>query len=193
MPVGSKILGIARHLRKASREVPDFHCRRIPDDGDTRSPAIRIFERLLRGFDVPHAVRLWNGAIHAPNGQAPTFATGFESYAAYAGDVVPLMKEVGEQVLEKGRTHVDASSLRVDTVLLESFATRLSDLVIEQAKSWGADLIAIGIHGRRGVGRLLLGSDAEQILRMAPVPVLLVRATTTGTTRGQAHRQRQSE
>jgi hypothetical protein len=40
----------------------------------------------------------------------------------------------------------------------------------------GADLIVIGTHGRRGPGRLLLGSDAEQIVRTAPVPVLLVRA-----------------
>jgi nucleotide-binding universal stress UspA family protein len=34
---------------------------------------------------------------------------------------------------------------------------------------------ATSTHGRRGVGRLLLGSDAEQIARTAPVPVLLVR------------------
>jgi nucleotide-binding universal stress UspA family protein len=33
----------------------------------------------------------------------------------------------------------------------------------------------IGTHGRRGLSRLLLGSDAEQIVRSAPVPVLLVR------------------
>jgi nucleotide-binding universal stress UspA family protein len=44
------------------------------------------------------------------------------------------------------------------------------------AKSWGAELIVIGTHGRRGVGRILLGSDAEQTVRIAPVPVLLVRA-----------------
>jgi nucleotide-binding universal stress UspA family protein len=37
-------------------------------------------------------------------------------------------------------------------------------------------LIVIGTHGRRGVDRLFLGSDAEQIVRTAPVPVLLVRA-----------------
>jgi nucleotide-binding universal stress UspA family protein len=49
-------------------------------------------------------------------------------------------------------------------------------LVVEQAQDWKADLIVIGTHGRRGMGRLLMGSDAEQILRMAPVPVLLVRA-----------------
>ena len=36
--------------------------------------------------------------------------------------------------------------------------------------------IDIHSHGRRGIGRLLVGSDAEQILRLAPVPVLLIRA-----------------
>jgi nucleotide-binding universal stress UspA family protein len=64
----------------------------------------------------------------------------------------------------------------VDTLLFESYAARLSDLVIEVARSWDAELIVIGTHGRRGVGRLLLGSDAEQIVRSSPVPVLLVRA-----------------
>jgi hypothetical protein len=39
----------------------------------------------------------------------------------------------------------------------------------------GAYLVVVGCHGRRGVGRLLLGSDSEQILRTSPVPVLLVR------------------
>ena len=40
-----------------------------------------------------------------------------------------------------------------------------------------ADLIILGTHGRRGVQRLLLGSDAEQVARIAPVPVMLVRDT----------------
>jgi len=54
-------------------------------------------------------------------------------------------------------------------------AARLCDVVAAQAKSWKADLIVIGSHGRRGVERALLGSDAERILRVAPVPVLLVK------------------
>jgi nucleotide-binding universal stress UspA family protein len=49
------------------------------------------------------------------------------------------------------------------------------DLVAAAAKSWSVELVVIGTHGRRGLGRLLLGSDAEQILRLSPVPVLLVR------------------
>ncbi len=37
------------------------------------APAIRIFERLLRGFEAPPTVRLWSDAIHAPNGETPAF------------------------------------------------------------------------------------------------------------------------
>ena len=37
------------------------------------APAIRIVERLLRGFDIPLALRLWNGAVHAPAQHTPLF------------------------------------------------------------------------------------------------------------------------
>ena len=105
-----------------------------------------------------------------------TFATGFETYAAYAGDVIPMMRQAGEEILALGKARVAAAGLdKVETQLLESFAVRVWELVVEQAQDWKADLIVIGTHGRRGVSRLVLGSDAEQVLRIAPVPVLLVR------------------
>ena len=69
-----------------------------------------------------------------------------------------------------------AAGVPVDTLLMECFAQRTSEVVIAQAQTWKADLIVLGTHGRRGVGRLLMGSDAEQIVRSATVPVLLVRA-----------------
>jgi nucleotide-binding universal stress UspA family protein len=40
----------------------------------------------------------------------------------------------------------------------------------------GADLIVMGTHGRRGVAHALLGSVAEKVVRLSPVPVLTVRA-----------------
>ncbi|WP_331713029.1 universal stress protein [Variovorax sp. HW608] len=52
----------------------------------------------------------------------------------------------------------------------------MPELVTNEAASWPADLIVLGTHGRRGAKRLFLGSSAEQILRIAPVPILLVRA-----------------
>ena len=38
-----------------------------------------------------------------------------------------------------------------------------------------AQLIVVGTHGRRGFERMLVGSGAEQVIRLAPVPVLVIR------------------
>ena len=94
-----------------------------------------------------------------------------------AGDVLKLVREAGESVLAEATAQVKKQGIDVDSELLDSFGERICDLVVRVAQDWPADLIVIGTHGRRGVGRMLLGSDAEQILRLAPVPVLLVRAT----------------
>jgi hypothetical protein len=45
------------------------------------------------------------------------------------------------------------------------------------ARRSNSDLIAPTTHGRGGLGRLVFGSAADQVLRKAPCPVLLVRAT----------------
>jgi nucleotide-binding universal stress UspA family protein len=47
--------------------------------------------------------------------------------------------------------------------------------IVQQAGEWPADLIVCGTHGRRGIGRLVLGSDAEYVVRHASVPVLARR------------------
>lgn len=51
--------------------------------------------------------------------------------------------------------------------------------ILAAAKSWGADLIAMSTHGRSGIGRLLFGSVAEQVLRHAEVPVFMMRQAAT--------------
>lgn len=53
------------------------------------------------------------------------------------------------------------------------------DGILEAAKACAADLIVIGSHGRRGLTRLVLGSVAEDIVRRAPCPVLVVRLGAT--------------
>lgn len=58
---------------------------------------------------------------------------------------------------------------------LESHGQPVSKVILEDAKQSRADLIAMGTHGRRGLNRLLLGSDAERVMREATIPVLLVR------------------
>jgi nucleotide-binding universal stress UspA family protein len=105
-----------------------------------------------------------------------SFAAGMEVSMSVTNEMLKLMRESGEKMLAKARAKVEKAGLRVDTVLVDSMAGRVCDLVIKQAEDWGAGLIVLGTHGRRGVGRMLLGSDAEMITRLSPVPVLLVRA-----------------
>jgi len=90
-------------------------------------------------------------------------------------DVAPLMREEGERVLAHARAQVEAAGLAVETKLFETQSIRLAELVRNEARAWQAELVVIGTHGRRGMSRLLLGSDAEQVLRLSDTPVLLVR------------------
>ena len=139
----------------------------VPVDGSPTSTrgldeAIRLAK--LTGADI----RL----VHVLDQMA--FAAGLENYA---GDIFGILKDAGEKILGQMKERVAASGIGVTTYLSEPISGRVCDVVVDQAKAFGADLIVLGTHGRRGVGRLFLGSDAEQILRSATAPVLLVRST----------------
>ena len=110
------------------------------------------------------------------------YATGMDGIGAMTADLIPLLREGGKQILETCKARVEASGVAVETALFEGFGGRVCDLVVAEATKWRADLIVLGTHGRRGVGRVFMGSDAEQIVRMAPIPVLLVRASEAAPT-----------
>ena len=105
------------------------------------------------------------------------FTTGYEAMGRHTGRDIAAIEDAAQQLLDAGKQRAQAAGAAdVDTVLVDRTTARISERIVEQAKTWGAELIVIGTHGRRGVGRMLLGSDAEQTVRIAPVPVLLVRA-----------------
>ncbi len=99
------------------------------------------------------------------------------AYGAFSGDITDDLRKEGEEVLENCRQQALDAGVAADVVMEEGTRGRLAELVQEQARSWPADVVVLGTHGRRGVGRMLLGSDAEQVVRSCPVPVLLVRGT----------------
>jgi nucleotide-binding universal stress UspA family protein len=104
-----------------------------------------------------------------------TYANGFETPAVYCEEVLPRMRRGGERILAEARERVANAGVAVSVVLVEEVAHPVADLVVAQANEWRADLIVIGSHGRRGFDRAMMGSDAERIVRCAPVPVLVVR------------------
>ena len=105
-----------------------------------------------------------------------SFAMPMDAYAGYAGYSLTVLRENATRLLESAKAQVEAAGLKADTVLYDNFEGSVYELVTKEAAEWPADLIVLGTHGRRGVGRVLMGSSAENILRYANVPVLLVRA-----------------
>ena len=95
----------------------------------------------------------------------------------YLGNTVDLLREAGQQVVAKAEAAVQASGVESESVILEITGGRAADSIVAEANAWGADLIVLGTHGRRGAKRMVMGSDAEEIVRTTPVPVLLVRMT----------------
>jgi len=104
-----------------------------------------------------------------------SYVNGFEPAMNYLNEIIPLMREAGEKLLAHERQKALDKGVDADSVLIVEGPGRICDHVTEQARRIKADLIVVGSHGRRGIGRVLLGSDAEQIVRHAPVPVLVVR------------------
>jgi len=100
------------------------------------------------------------------------FTGGMEFYGA---EVLKRLQDGGQKVLAEGERVAKAAGVPVETKLYESFGDRLADLIEKEVEDWKADLIVIGTHGRRGLRRALLGSDAEQVARHATEPVLLLR------------------
>jgi len=83
----------------------------------------------------------------------------------------------GNALANDFKTLMQAAGVTGETKLSE--ATSLNDvssLILDGAKAFGADLIVLGTHGRRGFRRLVPGSIAEQCVRHATLPVLLIPA-----------------
>lgn len=102
--------------------------------------------------------------------------------AALTGETIDVLRADGRMILDQAQGFVRRQGLQPECVLLEKVGGRAADVILAQAREWGADLIVIGTHGRHGILRMALGSDAEQVVRSADVPVLLVRAQS-----GAAH------
>lgn len=98
-----------------------------------------------------------------------------DASGANLGDVMDTLRARGGSLLDSAESTARAAGVDAETVLVEELDDRVGVAILHQAKTWGADLIVCGTHGRRGIRRLVLGSDAEYIVRHTSVPVLLVR------------------
>lgn len=101
-------------------------------------------------------------------------------YAAISGTIIDPLPELIEAQTEAGRRILsNAEALAAEAGVTIAVALIENSYPAEgingQAEASGADLIVMGSHGRRGLGRILLGSQTNNVLAHAKVPVLVVR------------------
>jgi nucleotide-binding universal stress UspA family protein len=85
------------------------------------------------------------------------------------------LRQQGETLLDKARETAGNHAVGVETRLVEARTERVADTIVQEAQDTGCDLVVMGTHGRRGFSRVMMGSDAELVVRHCPLPVLLVR------------------
>lgn len=85
-----------------------------------------------------------------------------KSSAANAAGILALVKEMAAEI------GVACETLHVKD-------RRIAEGIIETAEAKGCDLIVMASHGRRGFSRLILGSEANEVITHSTVPVLVCR------------------
>ncbi|MBE7366054.1 universal stress protein [Ramlibacter pallidus] len=140
----------------------------VPVDGsDTSLHALQTAGRLAR--ENGGQLRL----VHVMDRTA--YLTGYDPSGGGSGALYEALRGSGRQILADSLAAAQAAGATADTLMVDELGLRLGDAVARAAADWQADLIVVGTHGRSGPSRLLLGSGAEQVIRLAPVPVLVTR------------------
>jgi nucleotide-binding universal stress UspA family protein len=85
------------------------------------------------------------------------------------------LRQATDLLLDNAVALAKEAGLDAHRVLVESGSKRVAEMISDAANQWDADLIVIGTHGRRGFERLLMGSVAENLVRIATTSVFLVR------------------
>ena len=105
----------------------------------------------------------------------PVYIGHFGDGYGMSTEQLAMLKADQDRYLDQFRARALEAGVPCTTVSIEGFA---NEAIVEQAAARNIDLIVLGTHGRTGLGRLLLGSVAERVLRAAKCPVLTVRHPT---------------
>ena len=110
--------------------------------------------------------------------------------ANYVDTLLEDLRANGRKVLAAAEATAAKAGVTAKTVLVETKGGSIADAILSQARKLKSSVIVMGTHGRRGLRRVVMGSDAEAVLREARVPVLLVRAPerAASTSRARAPR-----
>ena len=94
----------------------------------------------------------------------------------YPEMLIESMRSGGQAILDAAQAAAQSAGIKAESLMIEAIGGVAADFILAQATEWKPDLIIMGTHGRRGLLRLVLGSNADLVVRGATVPVMLIRA-----------------
>jgi nucleotide-binding universal stress UspA family protein len=163
---------VVRHSRHTPGHHPGMRVLLAVDESEYSTAAARALA--ARPWPAEGEVRVMSVVDLAPSFLQAAFEPAFIDPSG--------MDDLREQALERAQNSITGAreilagaGLRTSeylSVLLEP----PKKSILDQAKDWHADLIAVGSHGRRGFQRLLLGSVSEAVAMHAHCTVEIVRA-----------------
>lgn len=136
----------------------------------------------LAGKGLEHGLRLaksLGASVIVVTVTEPWVAIGAEAAIGWSGFDNPI-SEYEKACAASAKEILDAASKKAKAAGIEAKVVHVADRypaegIVGAQEAEGADLIVVASHGRRGLGRLLLGSQASQVLTHAKVPVLVVK------------------
>jgi nucleotide-binding universal stress UspA family protein len=126
--------------------------------------AFKYAQGLARKFDAH---------VHLLHVVEDPLAAGVWSSEVYTAEIAGLQVNLVRDAEERLRRSVPDDAGAVSTEVRTGHAARQ---IIETARDTHADLIVMGTRGRTGVAHVIMGSVAERVVRLAPCPVLTLRA-----------------
>ncbi len=85
-----------------------------------------------------------------------------------------LLVEEEKPILNKLKEEAEKRGIKVNTILTHGEPV---NIILNEIKEGGFDVIVMGTHGKKGLTRLVLGSIAESVVRQSKIPVLLYHCT----------------
>ena len=149
----------------------------VNDEGEEETVKLDKILVPLDGSMLAEAALTTACNFAARDGAAISLVRAAEVMALPGADIVEAqvtaVREAEEYLAAVVRRLEDRGIRRVETHVWYGPAAAA---IVEAASAQKADLIVMGTHGRSGLGRLVLGSVAESVLRGATIPILVVRA-----------------
>jgi nucleotide-binding universal stress UspA family protein len=128
--------------------------------------AIRMAVALRAGLCIAHAIDVAALVQHG---------MGIGTYIDIE-KVKGEMRDAGNRLLDQAVAKAAAGGCQAERMLIESNEDRrVAEMIADGARDWRADLVVVGTHGRHGFERMLVGSVAENLVRIATTSLLLVR------------------